>query len=142
MSTVLFTGRFDKPHVGHIINIQRLGQKFDTVIVCVLDDGKQFYPVKDRMQILIDALENSKGNYVVISNKTNFEQISSLRLKSEVPPFDVYASGNWTCVQNIRNMGYKTIDVSRYPGYAAKTDRVIQKIIAVIEKEFDTDIKQ
>jgi len=142
MSTVLFTGRFDKPHVGHIINIQRLGQKFENVIVCVLDDGKQFYPIKERIQILFDALENSKGNYTVISNKTNFEQISSLRIKAEVPNFDVYASGNWACVQNLKNMGYKTIDVARYPGYTARTGRVIQKIISIIEKEFDTDIKQ
>ena len=134
--TVLFSGRFDKPHLGHLITIGRLGQEFRNVIVCVLDYPEQFYPIDERTKTMCDATKLLRGNYQVITNKTNFERITKDQVKQEILlPFDVYGSGNYQCNLNMRQLGYEIVDVNRYPGYAATNDRCFQKIMKIIEGE-------
>ena len=130
--SVLFSGRFCKMHTGHLITIARLGQKYDKVIVCILDYEGQFYPIEDRVKIMKDALEHVKGNYEVIVNKHHFGNITKDQM-GDLPHFDVYGSGNWNCMMNMHILGFKSISVPRYPGYAASDDVKHQKLIKFLE---------
>jgi cytidyltransferase-like protein len=134
MTTALFSGRFDRPHTGHIISIGRLGQKYDKVIVCVLDHKEQYWPVQERVDILKDALELLKGNYEIITNKYNFERITREQVEELGVDFDVYVTGNAVCYLNMFGLEYDVVDSGRYPVYAASDDRNFQKISKVVEE--------
>ncbi len=125
----------DKPHSGHLITIKRLGQEYDRVVIVILDYPEQFYPIEERVQILHDMFdEGILGNYEVIVNKHNFENITKEQVE-ELPEFDVYGSGNYRCYSNMSKLGYEVVDTRRYPGYAAKDDRKYQKFVKFLEDE-------
>lgn len=136
MKIILFSGRFDKPHLGHLITIARLGQKYDKVIVCVLDYSEQFYPIKERIEILRDATQYLRGNYQIITNTINFEKITREQVENLQTPFTHYGTGNYQCFNNMKNQGYETVDVRRYHGYAAGDDRKYQKLRKFLEDEW------
>ncbi|MCP3683539.1 MAG: hypothetical protein GY861_12700 [bacterium] len=144
--TILFSGRFDTIHTGHIITIKRLGQTFKKVIVCILDypgkvcptcghvEGGQFYSIGERRSIMKDALENVEGNYEIIVNKHHFGRITQEQVE-ELPHFDVYGSGNYDCFMHMHTLGYEHISVPRYPHYTASDDVNQQKFKSFIERE-------
>jgi len=107
----LFSGRFDDVHKSHIINIQRLGQKYKKVIVVILDHTEQEYPVSYRYKALSEALSYSKGNYEVLVNTIHFAEIT----KDEWDKYgaDVYVSGNLDCLKHIEGIGIETEYVER-----------------------------
>ncbi len=132
--TILFSGRFDRPHLGHLITIARLGQLYDRVIVCILDYPRQFYEIDERVKIMKDALEHVIGSYEVIVNRHHFGHIIKGQVE-ELPHFDVYGSGNYDCYMNMGTLGYKSISVPRYPHYAASEDVKYQKLVHFLEEE-------
>lgn len=123
---VLFSGRFDRPHCGHIRTIQLLGQRFKKVIVVVLDYKKQHFPVGYRVQILRDILNNSKGEYEVVANLQHFARITKEELKRY--KFDIYAAGNLEVLKHIDSIGFDTIWVDRPYEYNANNDRFAEKV--------------
>lgn len=128
MTTVCFSGRFDQPHVGHIIQIMRLGQQFNRVIIPVLDYEGQRYPVQYRVDVLREALLMAKGNYDVFSNKDHFAKIK----KENCPKMDFYASGNMSCLLHMEQLGYKVIYVDRAYDYGATEEYKLNKIREVL----------
>lgn len=138
MKIILFSGRFDRPHLGHLVTIARLGQKFDKVIICILDYKNQYYPIADRVKIMRDATQFLLGNYQVITNGINFEKITKEEVEAvkEKYPFTHYGTGNFQCFNNMKNHGFEVVDVKRYPGYAASDDVKLQKIIKFLEEEW------
>lgn len=123
MNTILFSGRFDKPHAGHIITIQRLGQVYDKVIVCVLDYPEAKQPLWFRMNVLSEVLLYSKGNYLVISNNVNFGKITHSELK-DLPPHTNYGTGNLKVFDHMLKISKNILVeyIPRYPGYAASKE--------------------
>lgn len=132
--TILFSGRFDKFHAGHILTIVELGARYEKVIVCILDYPKQFYPIKERCAFITRLLDKCKGNYEIITNNVNFEGITKKDLKT-LPHFDVYGSGNTICYLTMNGLGYEVEAVKRTPGYAASSDRQYQKLMKFLEDE-------
>lgn len=118
---MLFSGRFDKPHLGHLITIQRLGRIYDKVIVVILDYPKQRFPIDMRYDILKESLDNSIGRYEIITNKIHFGELTKEDLK-DLPPFDIYGSGNVEVLQHVQGLGVKIKFVPRYPYYAASKE--------------------
>jgi len=123
MSTILFSGRFDKPHLGHLITIQRLMRQYDMVVVVVLDYPEANYDIDFRMNVLNEALLNSKGSFIITKNETNFGEITDEELE-EFPCFQYYGSGNKKVLKHIKSLGGNTIVVyvPRYPGYSASKE--------------------
>ncbi len=118
--TVLFSGRFDRVHPGHVATIQRLGAIFAKVIVVVLDYPEQCYPVEYRQMILWTILGNSIGDYEVVVNDENYERITAAGAMKI--PFDVYASGNEKCIAHMKELGFKTMFVDRSWDYEASKE--------------------
>jgi cytidyltransferase-like protein len=115
----LFSGRFDRPHPGHIIQLKRLGEEFDRVIVPVLDYPEQKYPVQYRVQILEDAM-NDKTKYSIFANKDHFGRISMNEIENYF--FDIYVSGNVKCLKHIESLGFKVRYVDRAYDYSASEE--------------------
>ena len=137
MITMLFSGRFDKPHIGHAITIGRLGQQWDNVIVVVLDYEKAAFPLLERMTTLSNMLMLMNGNYQLMSSKHHFGEITKEQLRG-YPTFEVYGTGNETVYEHMSNLGAKmnfhTIKVPRYPEYAASDDKKFNEIKKIMEK--------
>jgi phosphopantetheine adenylyltransferase len=117
---VLFSGRFDRPHIGHFITIAKLGQQYGKVLVPVLDYKGQHYPITYRVSVLAEALSYCNGNFEVFKNEHHFGKITKDEVKEY--KFDVYASGNWQCIENMKNLGFKTIYTPRSYDYSASNE--------------------
>jgi len=120
----LFSGRLDRPHPGHIITIQRLGQIYEKVIVCILDYPGQKYPISYRKGVIQEALQHSKGEYLVLSNKTHFGKITNSELCeiNDIEEWNVYVNANEEVLEHIDKLGYDTYFFPRYPGYSASEE--------------------
>jgi nicotinamide mononucleotide adenylyltransferase len=116
--TILFSGRFDPPNLGHIMTLQRLAQEYAKVIVCILDYPQQFQPIKERLEIMESTLYCCIGNYEIMVNNVHFGVINKEDIEP-LPDFDVYGSGNAVCEAHMTKLGYKVVDVRRTPGYAS-----------------------
>ncbi len=132
MSTILFSGRFDRPNTGHIITLGRLGRVFDHVIVPVLNYEEQRYDVNYRVQLLKEAASLLRGNYTVVSNDEHFAEITQEELSAHKWVFDLYGSGNHKCLVHMASLGYKTLYVERAYDFASTDDRNIQAIKEVL----------
>lgn len=118
--TVLFSGRFDRPHCGHVATIQRLGSMFTKVLIVILDYPGQRYPVEYRRKVLETVLQQSYGHYNVVVNADSFETISAAAVRQF--EFDVYASGNPKCVQHMMELGYDVYATRRSWDYEASKE--------------------
>jgi nicotinamide mononucleotide adenylyltransferase len=102
----LFSGRFDRPHPGHITTIQDLGEQYKKVLVVILQHKEQKWPASYRAQVLKKILGRSKGNYEVIINTWHFGKIKQVDLFKY--KFDVYAAGNMEVLKHIEEIN-KTV---------------------------------
>jgi len=132
---MLFSGRFDRPHLGHIITISNLMQNFDEVLVVVLDYKEQHHSVIRRVRILCDGLRYVNGTVDVISNKNHFGEITKEEL-DKLPAFDIYGSGNQDVLEHMRNF-CKAHYVPRYPEFAASNERRYHKVMVLHHKIAD-----
>lgn len=125
-----FSGRFDRPHIGHLIQIMRLGQMFKSVIVPVLAYPEQKFSVQYRVQILKDALSMARGGYSVFANREHFARIT----KEEISMynFDVYVSQNIECLKHVESLGYKVMYVDRAYDYSASEETTLDKIRTIL----------
>jgi len=125
----LFSGRFDRPNVGHIVQIRRLLRVFNKVIVPVLDYPEQKYPVQYRVAILKDAVDCNRAD--VYYNKHHFAKIKKDDLCS-YPEFGIYASGNVACLKNMASLGYAVLYVDRAYDYSSSEDHLLGKIRSLL----------
>lgn len=132
-SVILFSGRFDRPHIGHAITLQRLGLEYKHVHVLVLKYDDEEYPACYRAQILTELLNNSKGTFTVYVNQVHFGSISKEQITSW--EFDVYGSGNHEVLKHVQSLGVETVYVERSYDYDATTDRTMKKIREIILDE-------
>lgn len=119
MATVLFSGRFDPPHCGHVATILKLRSLFGKVLVPVLQYKDEAYPVMERVNILTACL-SATTDITVFKNDIHFGKINIQELESYT--FDVYASGNIQCCENIRSLGVPVLYIPRSFHYAASDD--------------------
>ena len=135
--TVLFSGRFDNVHPGHIITIQKLGKEYGKVYVVILDYPDQVFSIEERFKTMTEVLDNSIGNYTVMKSPYHFGYITKEQIE-EFPAFDVYvAAENYAVLDHIRSLKCcDVVNVPRYPGYTAADSRKYSKIMKFLEQLF------
>lgn len=129
--TALFSGRFDPLNAGHIATIAQLGQKYENIVVVVLQYPDRISPVHDQIECLSMITKNLKGNYEILWNYDHFGRITTD--KADVYKFDVYCSGNQQCVDHMKTLGYRAELVPRYGNYSSTDIRVGRKFRALCE---------
>ena len=128
--TILFSGRFDKPHLSHFLTIRDLSKKYKKVIVVVLNYSEAHYPLSMRIQILKKALQDY-GNVEIATNNTHFEEITLKKIGYF--GCDVYGSGNEDVLKHIESLGFPCVYVPRTLDTAASEDVKYQKIKKALE---------
>jgi nicotinic acid mononucleotide adenylyltransferase len=97
-STVLFSGRFDPPSIGHAATIMRLSEQFKEVVVIVLHQKGRRWPADFAIQAFEEVFKNTK-NVVFVKNATHFARVSEEELKKYGGHY--YASGNIKCLNHV-----------------------------------------
>jgi len=113
--TVLFSGRFDPVHPGHIATVLRLLKKCRYVTIAMLNYKERRYPTCYCVDIFEEIFDGLPVEVVV--NNDHFGKITKEQL--EKFNFDVYASGNLSVLRHIENLGFDVIYTERAYLYEA-----------------------
>jgi cytidyltransferase-like protein len=139
----LFSGRFDPVHLGHIITIGRLLEKYQQVIVCILDhsgrESVNIEVIKNIYETFIRLWAEDKRRIEVVTNETHFayiekSEIKQICKKAWVKDISnvVYVSGNEEVNKHIKSIGFPVEYIPRSYFYRATSIRELLKDI----KEF------
>lgn len=129
---VLFSGRFDRVHSGHVMSILRLGHEYKKVLIVILDYKERHWSAQYAQQYLRELCTYAKGEYEVVINKDHFATIP--KRAAEQYGFDVYAAGNHKCLLHMDSLGFKVRFMERAYDYDATSDRRMGAIQEVMEQ--------
>lgn len=126
----LFSGRFDPPHVGHVVSILRILKYFDQIKIVLLDYEKRKFPSQYCLNILYEVL--SGKNVVFFKNSTHFGKITESEI-SKFKPFDAYFAGNMAVLRHISSLGYRIEWIDRSYHYEATSERLADDLRFIIK---------
>jgi len=121
---VLFSGRFDPPHPGHIASVLRLLNKPEvrSVTLVILDYPERDYPIVYCEKVFSECLKTHPVEIKV--NKTHFGKLTHTEWKSF--DCDVYAGGNLKVLRHIEKLGISVTYTERAFDYSAsKYERIV-----------------
>jgi len=99
----LFPGKFQPPHLGHVLTILRINSNYDKVVVAITEDKPEVMSQLKRKQIFNEVFKGYP-NIKIITVKGTIEGCNSL---IHLPNFDVCISGNKKVIKKIREFGKK-----------------------------------
>ena len=129
----LFSGRYDPVHLGHMITIGKLLQKYNKVIVCILDyPGRSFCDiklVKEIFKTFVKLWAYDTRRIEIVSNKTHFAYIELSEIKDICSQAwcdvdnTVYVGGNTEVNKHIKELGFPVEYYERSYFYNASSIR-------------------
>lgn len=113
----IFSGRFQPPHLGHIITLMKLYPLFDEIIIAITEYtwGGTKMPVisvKYVKEILEAVFRNLPKYRVIIAGKAMIERTSF----DDLPKFDILVTGDLKVIKRLEEIGMKYMFVSRTEG--------------------------
>jgi len=106
---VLFPGKFQPPHLGHILTIIKLYHKYNKIIIAITDDKPKVMPQSKRKKIFDDIFKDFIAIETVIIKGT-VEGCNSLK---NLPEFDICISGNKNVIKKIKEFGKEAKFIKR-----------------------------
>jgi len=106
---ILFPGKFQPPHLGHILTILKLYRKYNKITIAITDDKPEVMSQLKRKKIFDDIFKDFIAIETVIVNGT-IEGCSSLK---NLPEFDICISGNKKVIKKIRGFGKEAKFIKR-----------------------------
>lgn len=107
MTTALFMGRFQPPHLGHILTIKNLSKKYSKLIIGVTEGQPSIISVDEVVAILRGVLEESNVEFLPIKGVVE-EGTATIDIE-----FDVCCSGNPAVLNVMEKNGFRTQFVER-----------------------------
>lgn len=120
----IFPGRFQPPHLGHILTLMRIYPLYEKIIVAVTrytygGKKKQVISAEDAKLILEDVFQHLPKYEVVLIGRGFIER----ERFDDVPNFDVVVTGNLAIIHKMEKLGIKTRYVKRskdLPGWSGR----------------------
>lgn len=117
MTTAILPGRFQPPHLGHILTLMRIYPLYDEIIIAVTSytyggKKKQVLPIPQVVKILQDVFRNLPKYHVIAIGKGFIERNTF----DDLPYFDVVVSGNIQIINRMEKLGIKARYVPRTKG--------------------------
>lgn len=107
MTTALFLGRFQPPHVGHLLTIRRLAERYERVIVGATESEPSVMPIENVLGLLRRLLPDDRFEFIHV--KGSVEEGTAVIEAA----FDVCCSGNPAVLDRLTERGYRTEFVER-----------------------------
>lgn len=107
-----FPGKFQPPHLGHILTIMDLYHEYDKIIIGITEDGPYCISRSEAMEIFRRAFQNlPKVKVVLIPG-------ALIRYQSQenLPCFDVLLSGNQEVINWAQQLGLPCKSIPRAEG--------------------------
>lgn len=109
MTTILFPGKFQPPHIGHILTISKL-LKHGRVIVGITE-GEPRVISREEVQTIFETVFTTRAGYKFIDGTlTDYTDMDKL------PEFDVVATGNDEVIEWGLKLGLSVKKVPRSKG--------------------------
>ena len=108
----LFPGKFQPPHLGHIMTLMQLYPKYDQIIIGITEDGPNVMTPLERKKIFEKALEHLPKFKVVLIKGV----LSEAKSLNHLPEFDVCLSGNDKVINRIKSLGKEAKFLPRSEG--------------------------
>jgi cytidyltransferase-like protein len=137
MKIAVFSGRFDPPHIGHVISIQKLADMHDIVIVPILNYQERFISPESAQGVFVSVFEHLHTSSLVkfVINCTHFARITLLGFDILLKECGIdqsvnnviYYAGNNEVLENMMRIGVRCEYLNRsideiYTGTKIKTE--------------------
>lgn len=134
--TVIFLGKFQPPHLGHIRTILKIAKQYEKVIIGITKGSQQIIEYIEVKNIFQEIFESNENISVEIIEGTIEDNTANLDSYS----FDIAISGNHKVLKILNEKGYKTLFQNRTEGvgYSGSEIRALshnQSIISLEEKK-------
>lgn len=108
MSIAFFPGRFQPPHIGHILTLMRLYPQYDKIIIGISENTyggrkKQILSPKTVKAILGNVFQHLPKFEVILSG----ESVITRETFDDLPKFDVVIGGNPRTIHRLERIGVK-----------------------------------
>ncbi len=123
MATAFFPGKFQPIHVGHVITLMSLYEKYDRIIVGITDDFPQVLSQNEKKEIFELIFKYlPKYDFVLIK-----EIITNSKDLSYLPKFDVCLTGNEKVIKTMTDLGLNAqfLERSKGIGYSGTEIRTL-----------------
>ena len=112
MTTAFFPGKFQPIHVGHIISIMSLYDKYEKIIVGITEDKPEVLTQIERKEIFEVIFKHLPKVEIFLIQKV----ITGSKNLSHLPKFDICLTGNRKVIETMANNGIKTQFLERSIG--------------------------
>ena len=125
MTTAFFPGKFQPVHLGHIVTIMRIYDKYDRIIIGITEDKPEIISQEERKITFETVLKHLPKIEIVLIEGA----IVSSKSPANLPDFDVCITGNHQVIEKLDKYGIKTefIDRSVGLGYSGNEIRSLLK---------------
>ncbi len=107
MTTAMFLGRFQPPHVGHLLTIRSLSERYEKVIIGVTESEPSVMPISNVIKLMRRLLTDDKFEFLHVKGSVE-EGTAIIGCK-----FDVCCSGNPAVLARMAERGCKTEFIER-----------------------------
>lgn len=107
-----FPGKFQPPHLGHMLTVVREYSKYDKIIIGITEDGPRVMS-QEATKVVFEEMFRYMPKIEVVLVSGVLTKSDSL---SHLPAFDVCISGNPQVVDKVRELGGLAEYVSRTDG--------------------------
>ena len=126
----IFPGRFQPPHLGHVLTLMRIYPLYDEVIIAVSEytygGGKtQVIHPEVAKKILEDVFQHLPKFQVVLIGKGFIKRTTF----NDLPNFDVVVTGNLETIRKMEKLGIKTRYVERTKGLRGWSGRELREAL-------------
>lgn len=128
MTIAIFTGRFQPPHLGHILTLMRIYPLYNKIIIAVSEytyggKKKQVISPEVAKKILEDVFQHLPKFEVILIGKGFIERTTF----NDLPKFDVVVTGNLELIRKMEKLGIKARYIKRTKGLRGWTGRELRE---------------
>lgn len=120
MTTAFFPGKFQPVHLGHIITLMKLYDKYDIIIIGITEDKPEIMSQEGRKRVFESVLKHLPKFEIVLIKGTIVNSTST----NNLPDFDVCISGNPEVINKLNAYGIKTEFLKRSEGLGFSSSEI------------------